>query len=288
MSKVNKPVHPVYQQIKNHYDRTTPIRGKRAGENIRPAGDRSRTNERVVLVQRGDGDWYGYRLYNTDVVLVSEAGVIEFNTDGWVTRSTTDFMGWVGHVALGYLFYASRQDNKIWIVGRQKPYPLLENTTQFQITEYRQLTPLQPLVEQIPVVDRKKMREAMLPFMPMVEYLKAFHTLTQGNITKQTIEEQSVKDGWRVEFVFSTGDKFSSGLELRYHYDALYRVATEGTTDDWTKFYCWMVAKYGGRRDSEKYFDEVKPAGIRNRIAEVVKKEVDVWAYKPKDWAADL
>lgn len=211
--------------------------------------------------------------------------MIEFNTGGWITRSTTEFMIWVGRIALGYLFYACRQDNKIWIAGRDKVYPLLENTTQFQITEGRHLTPLQPLVEQIPVVDRKKMREAMLPFMPMVEYLKAFHVLCEGNITKQTMEEQSVKDGWNIRFHFSTGDKFISGLELRYHYDALYRIATEGTTDDWTKFYCWMVARYGGR-DSEKYFDEGSPTTIRNRIAEVVKKEVDVWAYKPKDWAA--
>jgi len=278
----------VYQQIKKHYEETKPLRGQRASENIRPANGRRRTNECVVEVHRADGAWYGYRLYSTDVVLVSSAGVVEFNTGGWVSTSTAAFMHWVGYNKLNRLFTTHKRYNKIWVGWpRGYKFPLLENVTQFQINEDRQLTPLQPIVEQVPVISRKAMNLTMLPFKPMVEYMKTLHKLTNGVVTKETMDEHRGSDSWSSTFSFSVGCRLSGGSYPSRMYDEIERIATEGTTDDWTKLYCWMVLKYGySAYQTQNYEDPVPAETIRNRIAKIVKDNVpQVWTSKPRVWA---
>lgn len=69
------------------YHNTKPIRGN--PDDIRPLGSRSAQHMRIV---KHNENSYSCRLYNTDVATFYRDGTIEYETGGWNTTSTANFM----------------------------------------------------------------------------------------------------------------------------------------------------------------------------------------------------
>lgn len=309
-----------YAQTKARYESIKPIRGKRADENIRPAGNRTRTWERVVEDVRSDGVWYGYRLYQSNLVMVSPTGIIEFTTDGYDSVSTGQFIYWVGSRFFNNSFGSYKKNNKIWVYAQtddRKPYPIKEERTQFSFKDSAHspvLSPVNDVIEQKQVIDRKAMKEAMTPYVPMMNYINAMLRLTGGLLTyefrKQSSDHIDGQDTWRETFIykFSTEDtlkevNYSSGFTTSDHYyDVMTKIATTGTEDDWMKFLCVIAkafdyskevvakeereVKWGSNTHKHEITYEnitvhANPSALRERIARMVKaRKNDVWKDK--------
>lgn len=318
----------LYNKVKTQYHDTVPIRGKRAAENIRPIGYRNRTWERVVedvRIRNGKEEtWYGYRLYDTEVVMLSPTGIIEFRTDGWESTSTAQFINWVGRVYLNHEFGGRKYKNKIWVCdygysNYNYTFPIL-GVTAFQTgtvikddgTEYNTIMPLKDIKEKVPVIDRKKMKEAMTPYMPMVNYMNSMVKLMSGLLSydfRKSMADRTSDNHWRESFIF----KFSVGCEIEewnyYRHNSsesemmkLLDIAKNGTEDDWMKLLFVMretfdherqtvgthevEVKYGDRVHKNKiehydYRINVKPTAIREKVAKWV-KQIDGSVWKDK------
>lgn len=321
----------LYNKVKAHYEDTVPIRGKRKAENIRPIGYRNRTWERVVEDVRGikgkNETWYGYRLYDTNVVMVSPTGIIEFRTDGWESQSTAQFIHWVGRNYLNYEFGGRKYKNKVWVTNsygahrhENFEYPIL-GVTAFQTGtvadeagyEINTIKPLKIIAEEVPVIDRKKMKEAMSPYMPMINYLNAMVKLTGGLLSydlRNNMKERVGENTWRQSFVY----KFSVDCEIEewssYRHTPsesemmkVLDIAENGTEDDWMKLLCVMFRTFDystqtvGSHDMEMkthdgktYSNKIehqditlilRPTSLREKMASWVKKMDDsVWTSK--------
>jgi hypothetical protein len=321
----------LYNMTKARYENTVPIRGKRAAENIRPIGYRNRTWERLVedvrVVKGKEETWYGYRLYETDVVMLSPTGIIEFNTDGWESNSTAQFIHWVGRVFLKQEFGGRKYKNKIWVTNSHGAYrhenfeyPIFGKTA-FQTGtvenddgyEVNTIKPLKEIKEKVPVIDRKKMKEAMTPYMPMVNYLNSMVKLTSGLLSydlRKGMAERIADNHWRESYIY----KFSVGCELEewnyYRHNSsetemmkLLDIAKNGTEDDWMKLLFVMrqtfeyktekvgehmvEVKFGNdqvhtnRIEHIDYRIDVRPTAIREKVAKWVKQMDDsVWTSK--------
>jgi hypothetical protein len=312
----------LYNKVKAHYEDVKPIRGKRASENIRPMGNRVRTWERVVedvrVVSGKDETWYGYRLYDTDVVMVSPTGIIEFKTDAWNTPSTAQFIDYVGRRYMDGVFGGRKYKNKIWVIGMES-YPITGKTA-FNVggawNEHYEgmntVKPIETIVERIPVIDRKKMKVAMTPYMPMVNYLNAMLKLTGGLLSfdlRNSMKERVGDNSWRYSFIY----KFSNGKEMEemYYYRDTFGenditkvldIAENGTEEDWLKLLFVIYKGFSFKHTSVGFHEiEVKyssgshknkidhvdiymlntPTAIREKVAGWVKKvNDDVWKDK--------
>jgi hypothetical protein len=322
----------LYNQAKTHYASVVPIRGKRAGENIRPIYNRTRTWERVVVdVRVRDGKeeiWYGYRLYETDVVMLSPTGIIEFKIGRWNSTATAQFIDYVGYNYMNSLFNGRKHNNKIWVRGSYSrwgdelfSYPIQTNkVVAFQTgirtnedgTTSNIIKPIEDIKEEVPVIDRKKMKVAMSPYMPMVTYLNAMVKLTGGLLSydlRKGMSESTASNSWREAFVY----KFSSGVELtawQYYrhtpkhseMQTLLNIAQSGTEEDWMKLLFVMsetlehLKQRVGSHDIEVMYGDnkhtntihhdditlnIKPTTLRERVAKWVKELDDsVWTSK--------
>lgn len=76
-----------YAEAKTKYERIKPIRGNI--DDIRPLGARYSQHMRII---KSSDDSYACRLWNTDVATFHKDGRIVFNTGGWDTVSTANFM----------------------------------------------------------------------------------------------------------------------------------------------------------------------------------------------------
>lgn len=318
----------LYNKTKAHYESVKPIRGKRAAENIRPIGYRNRTWERMVedvRVRNGKEEtWYGYRLYETDVIMISPTGIIEIRTGGWDSQSTAAFIHWVGRNYLDGAIGGRKYKNKIWlrdgVYGNcNVEYPILgvtafqtgtvENENGYEINTIR---PLKDITEKVPVIDRKKMKEAMTPYMPMVNYMNSMVKLMSGLLSydfRKNMADRIGDSNWRETFIF----KFSVGCELEewtyYRHNSsesevmkLLDIAKNGTEDDWMKLLFVMretfdhkASKVGeherevvhgdrtykNRIDHLDYTLLIKPSTIREKVAKWVKQmDGSVWKDK--------
>ena len=302
----------LYNKVKKHYDETKPIRGKRASENIRPLNRRERTWERVVEDVRSDGAWYGYRLYHSDLVMISPTGIIELTTDGYETVSTAQFIDWMGRSYLGYAFNSFKKNNKIWVQIRGVDYPLEGKPTQFAYNEEGLLKPLKPISREVPVVDRKAMKEVMSVYMPMINYMNAMLRLTSGLLTYDMRKGLSCGMGnsaYNRDFIyeFSTGHKHEEvQSDYKFSSDEFFEVLTcvaeTGDQEDWNKMLCVIGRRFDYERETVgqeemeytwgentrmvtvyhyNYKLDVKPNSLRDRIARLVKNRTEeVWTSK--------
>lgn len=322
----------LYNQVKEHYARVVPIRGKRAGENIRPIYNRTRTWERVVedvRVKNGKEEtWYGYRLYETDVVMLSPTGIIEIRIDRWSSTATAQFIDYVGYNYMNSLFNGRKYNNKVWVRGSCSRwgdelfnYPIQTNKViAFQtgtITnedgiETNIIKPIEDIKEEVPVIDRKKMKVAMSPYMPMVNYLNAMVKLTGGLLSydlRKGMAGRMEGNSWRELFMY----KFSTGVEINswqyYRHSpnhsemqTLLAIAQGGTEEDWMKLLFVMSealqhskqrvgshdieVMYGDTKHTNTIYHEditlnIKPTTLREKVAKWVKELDDgVWTSK--------
>jgi hypothetical protein len=315
----------LYNKVKAHYEGVAPIRGKRKAENIRPIGYRNRTWERIVedvrVVNGKDETWYGYRLYETDVVMVSPTGIIEFRTGGWESMATAQFIDWIGRNYMDRLFGGRKYKNKIWVYTRHGEYPILAKTA-FRVGtgeihehgdyDFDTIVPMETIVQKVPVIDRKKMKEAMKPYMPMIKYLNAMTKLTGGLLSYDLRNNMKLRDGestWRQSFVymFSVGCEIEEWLYHRHNASEaemmkVLDIAENGTEDDWMKLLCVIFRSFEYKFENVGFHEVevsygtavhinkvdhqditllLSPTSLREKVAGWVKKmNSDVWTDK--------
>lgn len=311
----------LYLVVKNHYESVTPIRGKRAVENIRPIRNRSKTHERVVedvrIINGKEETWYGFRLYYTDVVMLSPTGIIEFRTGGWESNMTAKFINWIGTVFFERFFGGRKEKNLIWVYprGGRKVYPLLGDTA-FHIDTAKDLfKPVTPIILKKDVIDRKVMKEVMAKYKPMIEYTNTMMALSNGLLSWEF--QKSLSNGeifiapLRGEELWNF--KCSSGREWKNwsKYGAnswdskteILDIAENGTQEDWAILLCISQDQFDHSKQlvaastrtvtypdgnkvettNNRYdlFLHIGPNTIRDKIASMVKSvREDVWTTK--------
>jgi hypothetical protein len=178
--------------------------------------------------------------------------------------------------------------------------------------ELEAINPLKTIAEEVPVIDRKKMKEAMSPYMPMINYLNAMVKLTGGLLSydlRNNMKERVGENTWRQSFVY----KFSVDCEIEewssYRHIAsesemmkVLDIAENGTEDDWMKLLCVMFRtfdystqtvgfheveiSYGTNVHRNKIEHQditliLRPTSLREKMASWVKKMNDsVWTSK--------
>jgi hypothetical protein len=220
------------------------------------------------------------------------------------------------------VFRGRKYNNKVWVSTRQGEYPILDKTA-FRVGsgelpdfhegfEFDTVVPVKTIVQKVPVIDRKKMKEVMKPYMPMIKYLNAMTKLTGGLISYDLRNNMKERDGestWRQSFVY----KFSVGCEIAewvYHrHNAseaemmkVLDIAENGTEDDWMKLLCVIFRSFDYRAenvgshevevsygttvhknkvDHQDIMLVIKPTSLREKVASWVKKiNSDVWTDK--------
>ena len=315
-----------YNQVKAHYDSVKPLRGERASQDIRPMNRRVRTHERVIAQHRADGEWwFGYQLYDTPLVMVSPTGIIEFKHDGWNSTATGQFIHLVGYQYFDRAFVCYKRNKKIWVADRydysdvgENKYPIQSGATQFNFARTDNGVHIEPLgaIEEIkPIIDRKKMKEAMAVYTPMLNYMTTVLKMTGGLLTYEMRNElkdrYSGENTWRRVPVYkcTTGDEFQEIQYSRSGLDGcierLANVAEHGTPDDWMKVLCVIAqtfdhktekvgqveyeVRWGDGDESKRMSTEylanitllVKPTALRDKFARAVKNSrQDVWTSK--------
>lgn len=317
-----------YNRVKAHYESVKPIRGVRAAQDIRPMHRRVRTHERVVISNRPDGAWYGYRLYDTDLVMVSPTGIMEFKHDGWNSTATSQFIHEVAWRFFDRAFVSYKRNNKIWVADQydysrddntaQKKYPIQSGAIQFKFVVVDNLARVAPVgaIEEIkPIVDRKKMKEAMAVYKPMLNYMTTVLKMTGGLLTHEMrdglMDRYAHENSWRRTPIYkcTTGDEFEEIQYSRSGLDGIIEkfanVAEHGTPDDWMKVLCVIAqtfehktekvgqveyeVKWGDtdetKRMTTQYLADITllvgPTAIRDKFARAVKNSrQDVWTSK--------
>ena len=316
-----------YNRVKDHYESVKPLRGERASQDIRPMNRRVRTHERVVAQHRADGEWwFGYQLYDTPLVMISPTGIIEFKHDGWNSTATGQFIHLVGYQYFDRAFVCYKRNKKIWVADRydysdvgENKYPIQSGAIQFKFvcddTMAFRIAPVGVIEEIKPIIDRKKMKEAMAVYMPMINYMATVLKMTGGLLTYEMrdglMDRYDSVNSWRRTPVYkcTTGDEF---IELQYtrsgldgYIEKFADVAEHGTPDDWMKVLCCIAqtfehktekvgeveyeVKWGDTDDTKRMTTQylanitllVKPTAIRDKFARAVKNSrQDVWTSK--------
>jgi hypothetical protein len=253
-----------YNRVKAHYESVKPIRGVRAAQNIRPMHRRERTHECVVAQHRADGEWFGYRLYNTELVMISPTGIMEFKHNGWNSTSSSQFIHDVGWRFFDRAFVSYKRNNKLWVADKydysdvgQKKYPIQSGAIQFKfyVDDINiRLAPVGVIEEIKPIIDRKAMKEAMAVYMPMINYMATVLKMTGGLLTYEMrdglMDRYDSVNSWRRTPIYkcTTGDEFTeiqytrSGLDTNI--EAFANVAEHGTPDDWMKVLCAIAQTF--------------------------------------------
>lgn len=283
-----------YNTTKAHYEQVVPIRGKRASQDIRPMGRRIRTFERVVKEVRSDGDWYGYGVYGTNVVMVASTGILEFNTGGWASQTTADFIDLVGMGYANNMFRGVKRNSRVCVSTLEGEFPILgKGAFTFFGTS---LKPVKPIVEHKPVINRSVMKIAMQPYQACIKYLNTMMKLSGGLISYQLrkdLGEPSLERYREHEFKFnfSMGYSVSEGRYNRmagHIDDFILAVGAKGTEEDWIKMMCAMATTFPhesvvhdealGQRD---YIVSLSKGTIRELFARLVRKtDSTVWGSK--------
>ncbi len=169
-----------YEFFRNRYESTKPIRGRAV--DIRPIGKRRRDWEKLVKEERDDGVWYGARLYNTNVVMYSPDGRIEFRTDGHDTVSTADFMS--AHSP----FRATKARRQVWVLRGDQKVPVLKDkpiTFKQENGNWKLITEIK-LTQR--VVDRSKAKVVRERIKGFEKYATTMLKLADGWVRASTTE----------------------------------------------------------------------------------------------------
>ena len=151
-----------YTEAKAKYDSVKPIRGK--NDDIRPLGDRRAQHMRIVKID----DTYACRLYSTDVATFHKDGRAVFNTGGWDTTSTANFMtsctpsGWWVSKRNNHIQAYHRHTDKYYVV--QNGFTINTNTN--EVSGYA--------IPTKQVVNREQSKEKREPFKTFLSFAQTF------------------------------------------------------------------------------------------------------------------
>lgn len=193
----------MYQNLKQRYTDIKPIRG-RAVE-VRPWEKRSRDWEQVVQYTRAiDGAvMYAARLHETNVISVAPNGDIHFDSGGWVTPSTAEFMSRVMRDSAGLYGAVCKQANAIWVyTGAQRSatgqqvYRKVPNTGGLTLT-YDPATskydaPLTTITKKS--VNRPVVKEVRQCLNKFKQFYKTFIKMSDGLISADTVAQYSIAE----------------------------------------------------------------------------------------------
>lgn len=193
----------MYQNLKQRYTIIKPIRG-RAVE-VRPWEKRSRDWEQVVQYTRAiDGAvMYAARLHETNVISVALNGDIHFDSGGWVTPSTAEFMSRVMRDSAGQYGAVCKQANAIWVytgsqrsATGQQAYRKVPNTGGLTLT-YDPATgkydaPLTTITKKS--VNRPAVKEVRQCLNKFKQFYKTFLKMSDGLISADTVAQYSIAE----------------------------------------------------------------------------------------------
>jgi hypothetical protein len=251
---------------------------------------------------------------------------MEFKHDGWNSTATSQFIHEIGWRFFDRAFVAYKRNNKIWIADpydysdktTQNRYPIQKDAIQFKfvIDDINiRVAPVGAIEEIKPIVDRKKMKEAMAVYKPMLNYMATVLKMTGGLLTHEMRDglkdRYAHENSWRRTPVYkcTTGDEFEEIQYSRTGLDVIIErfanVAEHGTPDDWMKVLCVIAqtfehktekvgqveyeVRWGDTDETKRMSTEylanitllVKPSALRDKFARAVKNSrQDVWTSK--------
>lgn len=193
----------MYQNLKQRYTDIKPIRG-RAVE-VRPWDKRRRDWEQIVRYTRAiDGAvMYAARLHETNVISVAPNGDIHFDSGGWVTPSTADFMSQVMRDCTGRYRSVCKQANAIWVytdsqlsATGQMAYRKVSNTGGLTLT-YDPATgkydaPLTTITKKS--VNRTVIKEVRHSLNKFKQFYKMFLKMSDGLISADTVAQYAIAE----------------------------------------------------------------------------------------------
>lgn len=180
-----------YQQIKDQYENTKPIRGR--SEEVRPAGKRRRDWERVVKTEQG----FAYQTHGTNCVEFTETGKLIIRSGGWTTVGTGKFINDYGPVACGKRYNALWVGlDKVWNNAPTHDHPTeqwlwipipAKGEVTFTWDETRQRYVLDPVKIRVRTVNRKRANESRSKLKPLLTYCKTLLKLSDGMARRDDI-----------------------------------------------------------------------------------------------------
>jgi len=193
----------LYEYMKSKYESTKPIRG-RAVE-VKPWNKRSRDWEQIVRYTRAiDGAvMYAAKLHETNVISVAPNGDIHFDSGGWVTPSTSDFMCQVMRDSAGQYGAVCKQKNALWVytgshlsATGQMAYRKVANTGGLTLT-YDPATgkydaPLTTITKKS--VNRTAIKEVRHSINKFKQFYKTFLKMSDGLLSADTIAQYSIAE----------------------------------------------------------------------------------------------
>lgn len=203
----------LYGYFKQKYEETKPIRGRAV--DVRPLGQRRRDWEQVVKSSEPDGDWYGVRLYDTNVVMYHEDGRVRLESGGWVTQSTAYFM--CAHSP----FVVNKTKGNLWVevpgVGK---VPIIgQDVVTISRVNDKWVMDKQITLTQV-VMDRSKTKPIRDKLRGFEKYASTMLKLSDGWVTADTLAKwRSVgasHGGWRT-YVYEFGFDVNTSHILRGH-----------------------------------------------------------------------
>jgi len=183
--------------MKNKYENTKPIRG-RAVE-VRPWNKRSRGWEQVVQYRRAiDGaTMYGAKLFDTNVISVAPNGDIHFDSGGWLTPTTAQFMSQVMRESAGWYYSIGKQFNALWVFNKSdsKTRKIPDKggiTLTYDPATDKYDAPLSTVVKKS--VNRTAIKEVRNSLNKFKQFYKMFLKMSDGLISADTIAQYAVAE----------------------------------------------------------------------------------------------
>lgn len=308
----------MYQNLKQRYTDIKPIRG-RAVE-VRPWEKRSRDWEQVVQYTRAiDGAvMYAARLHETNVISVAPNGDIHFDSGGWATPSTAEFMSRVMRDCTGQYGAVCKQANAIWVyTGSQRSatgqqvYRKVSNTGGLTLT-YDPATskydaPLTTITKKS--VNRPAVKEVRQCLNKFKQFYKTFLKMSDGLLSADTVAQYSIakdtESGTRIIDSIFVPFKGAEVMFLREHYwsrrvpkENVVKLLEMAQSDDesaYVPLLCLLVETHNVLNKKIGNFRTVTEAnGLEMQLADVylapedvdglmetlIKQNLDVWNYE--------
>jgi|APCry1669188910_1035180.scaffolds.fasta_scaffold05789_5 hypothetical protein len=188
-----------FEQIENRYNSTKPVREKDRGiqRDIRPMNHR--TNKHIRVEKISD-DEYGCVLYGTRCLTYHRDGSINITTGGYVTQSTTMFLG----SCLPQGWWASRTQEKLHIYRyTDKKYYIVGDKEILTIKDYDTDNPI-VTGAQIPtkkVVNRAETKVKRDMYKPFLSFAQGFMEVLNIDVPKPDRTDYYATSRLRNEFL---------------------------------------------------------------------------------------
>lgn len=171
-----------YEQAKQNWELTTPIRGK---PHIKPLNDRRKKHETVELYNT-DKQIYSYKLYDTHVIKFYPDGKVSVGVDNFHhhTQTTASFINKHGPVR------CFRFDNRLWISCGTGYFPM-PNAGELMLERRPSgnWQPVDKVYAQKKVIDRKVAKAVRDPYREFIKFGETILKVSDGWVMPETFAE---------------------------------------------------------------------------------------------------